>query len=123
VLVLLFCAVLLAIPTAAQQENHQATTSSLVRLLQSKGILTAQEVAMMNQASSPSEADHRLAQLLLSKGLITQTDYQETFEASVVPAATGGDSRAQLVPAVLSASTAASPVYVEQSTAGYPAPQ
>ncbi len=122
-LVLMICAVFLAISTAAQQENHQATTSSLVRLLQSKGILTAQEVAMMNQASSPSEADHRLAQLLLSKGLITQTDYQETFEASVVPAATGGDSRAQLVPAVLSASTAASPVYVEQSTAGYPAPQ
>jgi len=53
-LMLLTSAVVLAIPCwAQQQENHQATTSPLVQLLQSKGILTAEEVAMVNQASSP----------------------------------------------------------------------
>jgi hypothetical protein len=51
-LVLLLCAVILALPATAQQpENQQATTSPLVQLLQSKAILTA-EVTVISQASS-----------------------------------------------------------------------
>ena len=60
-LILLTSAVVLATPAVAQQqENHQATTSPLVQLLQSKGILTAEEVAMVSRASSPDEANTRL---------------------------------------------------------------
>ena len=100
-LVVLFSAVVLAIPVLAQQQdNHQATTSPLVQLLQSKGILTAEEAAMVNQASSPNEANQRLAQLLLSKGLITQEDYKKTFGASEQPVATNASGGAHLTSAV-----------------------
>jgi hypothetical protein len=102
-LVLLICVVVLAIPATAQQ-----TTSPLVQLLQSKGILTAEEVAMVSQASSPGEADRRLAQLLLSKGLITQEDYQKTYGAAVVSTAAPAVTDAHLVPAVLRTRTGGS---------------
>jgi len=83
-LILLTSAVALAIPGAAQQqENHQATTSPLVQLLQLKGVLTAGEAAQLSQASSPDEVNQRLAQLLVEKGLITQEDYNQTVGTAV----------------------------------------
>ena len=101
VAMLLTSAVVLAIPCwAQQQDNHQATTSPLIQLLQSKGILTADEVAMVNQASSPDEANTQLARLLLGKGVISEQEYKTTFAATAV-AANGDGSAARFVPAVL----------------------
>src|SRR5436309_14904434 len=99
-LILLTSAVVLATPAVAQQqENHQATTSPLIQLLQLKGILTAEEVAMVNQASSPDEANTRLARLLLGKGVISEQEYKTTFAATAV-AASGEGSASHFLPAV-----------------------
>jgi hypothetical protein len=90
-------ALFLVTPALAQQPaDHQTTTPPLVQLLQSKGILTAQEAATISQASTADEANVRLAQLLVSKGLISQQDYNNTVSAT----APGG---AQLVNAVATA--------------------
>lgn len=77
----------LAIPVAAQQADHQAAPNPLVQLLQSKGILTAEEAASVGTASTPGEANERLAHLLLNKGLISQEEYNATASASTVPVA------------------------------------
>lgn len=87
-------ALLLVTPAVAQQPaDHQAATPPLVQLLESKGILTAQEAATISQASSADEANAKLAQLLVSKGLISQQDYNNTVSAT-------GPGGAQLVNAV-----------------------
>jgi hypothetical protein len=80
---------LLVTPALAQQPaDHQ--TPPLVQLLKAKGILTPEEAATISQASSADEANARLAQLLVSKGLISQQDYNNTV-------ATSGPGGAQLV--------------------------
>ncbi len=92
----------LASTVVAQQQNEQKpAASALVRLLQSKGILTEEEASLVGQAATPAESEQRLARLLLSKGLITQEDYNQTVAASVVTVATQGTPGAQVVPAVL----------------------
>jgi len=92
----------LASPVVAQQQDDRTPAANpLVRLLQSKGILTDEEAAMVSQAASTSESNERLAKLLLSKGLINQEDYDQTVGASVVPVAAQGSTGARLVPAVL----------------------
>src|SRR5208282_5322078 len=70
--------VLALLAVAQQQENHTTNINPLAVLLQSKGILSPAEVAMINQASSPEEANARLAQLLVKKGLISQHEYAST---------------------------------------------
>jgi hypothetical protein len=78
-LTLLISAVALALSAMAQQQENQTTQNSpLVLLLQAKGILSSGEVAMLNQASTPEEANARLAQLLVQKGLISQQEYTAT---------------------------------------------
>src|SRR5439155_14500060 len=69
----------------------KSAVNSLVRVFQAKGILTAEEVAQLAQASSANDADQRLAKLLLLKGVISQADYDQTVGA----------------PAMINASTAA----------------
>jgi hypothetical protein len=94
-------AFVLATTVVAQQQNDQKpANSALVRLLQSKGILTDEEAATIGQAATPTESEQRLAKLLLSKGLITQEDYNQTVGASVVPVAIEGTTGARVVPAV-----------------------
>ena len=81
-LILLISAVALALSAMAQQQESQSTYNNpLVLLLQSKGILSPGEVSMLKQASTPQEANTRLAQLLLDKGLISQQE----FTATVAP--------------------------------------
>jgi hypothetical protein len=78
--VLLSFAVALAVPALGQQpENHQPASTPLVKLLESKGILTAEEALSVSQASSPGEANARLAQLLVSKGVISNQEYEHTL--------------------------------------------
>ncbi len=67
----------MALPAAAQGQDKQATTP-LVQLLQSKGILSADEAAQVTQAGSAEQANVRLANLLVAKGLISQDDYNNT---------------------------------------------
>ena len=82
---------------AQQQGASNPAVSPLVRVLHAKGILTDEEMAQINQASSSGEVDQRLAKLLLSKGLISQADYNQTFGvATVVSVSTTATSTSRL---------------------------
>jgi hypothetical protein len=105
---------------AQQQTNSKPAANPLVRLLQSKGILTEEEAAMIGQAGSAIESEQRLARLLLSKGLITQEDYNQTV-GTVVPAGTQGSGGPRLVSAVLRTSDPAA--VGSLGTVPAPAPQ
>lgn len=59
----------------AYSQESKPATDPLVQILQSKGVLTAADVAQINQATTTKDANKRLADLLLSKGLISQADY------------------------------------------------
>jgi hypothetical protein len=83
-LFLLLSSTVLSIPVAAQRVNEKPAPSPLLQLLQNKGILTAEEVAEVSQASSPSEADKRLARLLVDKGLISEQEYKATYTNTAV---------------------------------------
>lgn len=86
---------------AQQQGNSQPAASALVRILQAKGILTADEVGQINQASSASDADQRLAKLLLSKGVISQADYNQMMGGpGVVAVSATSSSGVSMVPTV-----------------------
>ncbi len=86
---------------AQSQNTSQNSATPLVRVLQAKGILTAEEVAQLSQASSASDADSRLAKLLLSKGIISQADYNQMLgDPSVVTASSPSSASVTLVPAV-----------------------
>jgi hypothetical protein len=67
---------------AQQPADNKPAVSPLVRVLQAKGVLTAEEVAQLSQASSARDADQRLAKLLLMKGVISQADYDQTVAAT-----------------------------------------
>jgi hypothetical protein len=96
-MILLISVVALALFAIAQQQDNQTTFNNpLVLLLQSKGILTSGEVSMLNQASTPQEANARLAQLLLSKGLINEQEYT----ATVAPVSTSMSTGPRFINAV-----------------------
>jgi hypothetical protein len=110
VLLLAFvCAATIA--TSAQQSDEKPAANPLVRLLQSKGIISEQEAATVNQAGSAAEQQQRLSQLLLTKGIISQNEYQQTVAKTASPQT---DS-AGLVPAVAHLASAS-------ATAAEPAP-
>jgi hypothetical protein len=86
---------------AQQQAANSQAASPLVRVLQAKGILTPEEAAQINQASSASDADQRLAKLLLSKGIISQADYNQMMGApGIVNASATNSAAASMIPAV-----------------------
>lgn len=96
--------------SAQQQATPAPAASPLVRILQSKGILTPEEVAQINQASSASDADQRLAKLLLSKGVISQTDYNQMMGTpAVVNASAGSSTNASVIPTVYRVPAAGAP--------------
>lgn len=66
----------------AQEQADPSRTNALVHLLQAKGILTEQEAAQIAAASSSRESDRLLARLLLTKGLITQAEYESAVADS-----------------------------------------
>jgi hypothetical protein len=78
------CAVFLAFalsPARAQQQANQAqqgntaASNPLVDLLQSKGILTAADVASIQQAGSTEAANQKLTDILLQRGVISQSEH------------------------------------------------
>src|SRR5712692_5180728 len=95
----------------AQRQDGNSQRDPLVRLLQTKGIITEQEAAMIGEASSPAQAERRLADLLLSKGVINRQEYDQTFLA-LGGASTSLDSSA---PRVITASAHVSDAPVADS--------
>jgi hypothetical protein len=93
---------LVSLAAAQQQDQPKAAPNPLVQLLQTKGVLTAQEAAAINQAATPAEQQQRLSELLYSKGIITQDEYKQTAAAE----ASVASSQAALVPASASVSVA-----------------
>jgi len=89
---------------AAQQDPSPSAPNPLVQLLQSKGVITAQEAAAINQATTPAEQQARLSQLLLSKGVISQEEYDHTVTTGMVSNPASGN----LIPAVARVSAGAS---------------
>ena len=86
---------------AQQRTDNTSAVNPLVRVLQAKGILSADEVAQLAQASSASDADQRLAKLLLMKGVISQADYDQTVSTtSVINASAPASSSPTVVAAV-----------------------
>ena len=86
---------------AQQQAANSQAASPLVRVLQAKGILTPEEVAQINQASSASDADQRLAKLLVSKGVISQADYNQMMGApGMVNASAANSAGTSMIPAI-----------------------
>lgn len=81
---------------AQQQDQSKPASNPLVQLLQSKGIISEQEVVAINQAATPAEAQLRLTELLLSKGIITQDEHDQAMALQAGSTAAG----ARLVPAV-----------------------
>jgi hypothetical protein len=107
---------------AQQQENHPPNNNALVLLLQSKGILSSDDVASINQAPSADEANARLAKLLEEKGLISQQEYTSTVApsnaAAVTPTAVNMEApKAHLSNAVLQQQ---SPAQTGQTPTGTP---
>jgi hypothetical protein len=88
-------------PAFAQQQADHQTAPPLIQLLQSKGILTADEAAQVGQAGTADEMNERLGRLLVQKGLISPEDYSRTVAASVVPASNNGAVGGNLVEAVV----------------------
>lgn len=83
---------------AQQKEETQSAPNPLVKILQSKGVITEQEAAVINGAATPGEAQQRLAKLLLTKGILNQQEYDQTLSAlgagSVPPAPVSSDGAA-----------------------------
>ncbi len=77
---------------AQQQGSDQPSAGPLVRVLQAKGILSAEEAAQLNQSSSAGDAEQRLAKLLLSKGVISQADFTEMAGGPGVASASSSSS-------------------------------
>jgi hypothetical protein len=72
------CAVFLAFALSsarAQQQGNAATPNPLVELLQSKGILSAADVASIEQAGSARAANQKLTDILLQRGVISQSEH------------------------------------------------
>jgi len=82
-------AALLVIPAAAQQSDQKAATSPLVQLLKSRGVLTAEDVRQLGEATSAEDANERLARLLVQKGVISTEDYSQTVVADDASANAG----------------------------------
>src|SRR5260370_9078595 len=65
---------------AQQPMDNKSAANPLVRILQAKGILPAEEAAQISHPSSASDADRGLARLLLMKGGISQAVYDQTVD-------------------------------------------
>ena len=90
----------LALATLSLAQQPESSKSPLVRLLQSKGIITEQEAAMVSSAATPAQAEQRLADLLLAKGVISRQEYDDTLLALGAGPTPSDESVPRLVPVV-----------------------
>lgn len=86
VLCLLTALMLPALPIFAQDANSTSTQTSLIQLLQAKGVLSPADVASINQAGSAQASNIVLEKILLSKGLISQNDFNHLTGGTASPA-------------------------------------
>jgi hypothetical protein len=123
ILVVLVLFAMATLSMAQQKDGSPPAPNPLVRLLQAKGIITPEEATSLNQATSSADSQLKLAKLLVSKGLISQKEYDE-MAASFAAYAPGRnlvaslnyagiavprDSRDSLDPGVMSARNTAPP--------------
>jgi hypothetical protein len=108
-IIVLSVIVALATYAPAQQPGTGPSNSPLVRLLQSKGVITEQEAARIIDASSAAQADRQLAELLLSKGVITREEFAETLQAL----GASFNASASAAPRVMTTAARVSPAPVE----------
>lgn len=104
VLCLLIALMLPALPILAQAANSNSTQTSLVEILQAKGVLSAAEVASIDQAGSAQASNSVLEKILLSKGLISQGEFNRLM-AGTAPAAAPVQPSAQVPAKAAPAST------------------
>lgn len=84
------------LPVSAQQGSGDKSTNPLVQILETKGVLTADDVAQINQSNSRADADRKLAEILHSKGLISQQEYDQLAGTSAsAPSATAPQAPGQ----------------------------
>src|SRR5207302_811771 len=67
---------LLAFPIARAQDNPASPTDPLVRVLLSKGVLTAEEARLISVNATPEQQRNRLATLLRDKGVISAAEFE-----------------------------------------------
>ena len=79
--------VMASLSMAQQKDGSPPASNPLVRLLQSKGIITPEEATSLNQSASSAESQLQLAKLLVSKGLISQKEYDEMAASFALAAA------------------------------------
>ena len=108
----------MALPAGAQQDATRAAADPVVQLFLAKGYLTQEEAASINQAPTRSEADLRMLNIFLSKGLISQQEFDSAApmaQAGAPAAATGASgahwatTSAAVEPAATGISGAAQP--------------
>lgn len=92
----------------AQLQDDNSQRNPLVRLLQTKGIITEQEAAMISEAPTPAQAERRLTELLVSKGVITREEYEQTLLTREASSASLDASTPRVIPAATHISEAPS---------------
>ena len=107
-LVFSFAIVAFSYQAFAQLQDDNSQRNPLVRLLQTKGIITEQEAAMISEASSPAQAERRLTELLVSKGVITREEYEQTLLTREASSASSDASAPRVITAATHVSEAAS---------------
>jgi hypothetical protein len=83
----------LIVPASAQQDATAAARNPLAEILLAKGLLTQDQVKQLEKSTNPQQADERMARILLEKGAISKSDYdqivarngQKTMVAMVAP--------------------------------------
>ncbi|MBZ5534790.1 MAG: hypothetical protein LAO31_02450 [Acidobacteriia bacterium] len=88
ILLVLVLFVMASLGMAQPKDGSPPAPNPLVRLLQSKGIITPEEATSLNQTASSVDSQMQLAKLLLSKGLISQKEYDEMAASFALAAAT-----------------------------------
>jgi len=67
---------LIAFPIASAQDNPANPTDPLVRVLLTKGVLTAEEARLIRVNATPDQQRNRLATLLRDKGVISAAEFE-----------------------------------------------
>jgi len=90
-----------AIPAGAQQAADQITPDPVVQLFLAKGYLTQEEAASIQRAPTRPEADNRMLKIFLSKGLISQAEFDAASVGAPQPAVARVASDAHMLSAAV----------------------
>jgi len=82
---LIMIVLLIVAPNTFAQDNPAGPADPLVRVLVSKGVITAEEARLISVNASPAEQRDRLATLLRDKGVISSAEFETVRTASPNP--------------------------------------